>query len=81
MELHSLIKSFVGKVISVDIDETDTVGDLDKAIDIILAIDPTIIIEETIVYGDSGPLDKNATLSSLSIKEGDTLQYSYVLNG
>ena len=79
LEIHRLVKSFAGKTIVVAIDANKTIDELEDAIDALIAVDPSVVVSDYVVIGKSGPLDKKKTVAASGLKDGDSIQYAFVL--
>jgi hypothetical protein len=79
LEIFKLVKSFTGKTLTVTIDGSKTIDELEDANDALIAVDPTVVISDYIVIGSSGPLDKKQTVAASGLKDGDSIKYAFVL--
>ena len=79
LEIHTLVKSFAGKKVTVAIDDNKTVDQLEDAIDALITVDPSVVVSDYVVIGKSGPLDKKKTVAEAGLKDGDNIEYTFVL--
>jgi len=78
IELYELAKSVVGKTLTIEIEDSNTVQQLADAADALMSVDPDLTVEEKLM--DNGEvLALTATLADAGVKDGDVVKYSYVI--
>jgi hypothetical protein len=79
-DLYNAVKPYLGKQFTVSIQSSKTPQDLADMVDVLLGVSPGQTFEETLIETNSGTIyDNTKSLEANGIKNGDNINYKFVL--
>jgi hypothetical protein len=79
-ELFNAVQPYLGKEFTVSIQSSKTPQDLADMVDVLLGVSPGQTFEETLIETNSGVVyDNKKSLEANGVKNGDNINYKFVL--